>query len=407
MANKFKKRRDKILNKYLKEKEAFLIIGEKNLGGKPFKINSNILYLTGIKEENNILLLFKGKGGKKKEILIIQNKNPDREKWEGIRLGKEKAKEISGIDKVEYLKNRDNVIAGVLNKMETVYINYKNESTLSKKNNKRKSFIRDIKYNFPHLDVKNSTEIMKKLRTVKDDSEVKLIKKAIEITKEALYYTWENIEPGMREYEVKAMINYQIKKRGAKIAFNTIVAGGPNGVILHYPDGDRKLKKNDLLLFDVGARWKGYSADISRTVPVSGKFSKSQKEIYEIVLKTNKQSIKNVEVGKTLKDIANEAKEILKKGLKSLDLIDKDEELKKYYYHSIGHHLGLDTHDLSFKSEQLKERAVITIEPGLYIKEKDVGIRIEDDVLVDENEVVNLSENIAKETDEIESIMNK
>jgi len=253
---------------------------------------------------------------------------------------------------------------------------------------------------------KNALNVMKKMRSQKDKYEIESIKKAIEITKEALYYTWKNMEPGMHEYEIKAMINYQIKKRNAKVAFNTVVAAGPNAVILHYPEGDRKLEENDMVLFDVGARWNGYSADISRTVPASGSFTERQKKFYKAVLKANKKSIKNVSKGKTLKDLNNEAKKILVNKLKDLNIIDDKEELKKYYYHSIGHHLGLDTHDLAYRTEQLSDKSVITIEPGLYFKDKGLGIRIEDDIYIDGDDNINLSENIIKEIDEIESLMN-
>lgn len=407
MKNIFKKRRKLISKNYLQNGEGFYLTSRPNFNINPYMINSNIYYLSGVMEKNTSLLIYKDKKGEYKEYLFVQKKDPKKEKWNGIRMGKINAKEKSGFEKVFYNEYKERIISSILNKIKTLFINYNKSDSFKKKLSKQNELISNLKYSFPHLIIKNNLDILKKMRMKKEDKEKDFIKKAIEITKDALYNTWKKMKPGMYEYEIKALLNYNIKKTKAKIAFNSIVASGENAVILHYPEGDRKVKDNDLVLFDVGARWKGYSADISRTVPVSGKFTDKQKKYYNIVLKTNKETIKYVEAGKTMKDVNNYSKKILFKQLKENELVSEKKELKKYYYHSIGHHLGLDTHDLSERMEQLKDRNVITIEPGVYIEEENIGIRVEDDIYITENDNINLSSSIVKEVNDIENIFNK
>ena len=405
MTNNFKKRR-KLIFSNLDKNEGFFVDSKTNLNINRFLFNSNIFYFTGIKQPGTKLLLYKDKSGKENEIMFILNKDYDKEKWTGLRISKDETKNRSGIEKVYFNSKFKNIFTHVLNQIDLLYINYSKNVNLDNMNSDKRNFISKIKFNFPSLVIKNSLDLIVKLRTSKDAEEIKNLRKAIEYTKEALYHTWKVMKPGMYEYEIKAVFNHYLNKRNIDIAFNTTVASGENGVILHYSHGTQKVENGDLVLFDVGARFNGYSADISRTVPINGKFTDKQKEIYNIVLKTNKESIKNVKEGVTLKEIDKRAKEILSEELIKRNIIKEKKNLSKYYYHSIGHHLGLDTHDLSNKGEQLANSSVITIEPGLYMKKEKIGIRIEDDILVEKNEGINLSSKIVKEVKDIENLMN-
>ncbi len=243
---------------------------------------------------------------------------------------------------------------------------------------------------------------------VKNDREVELIQKAIGITKEGILAMAQNITPGMKEYEVEAYFDFKIKSLGASAhAFSTICAAGKNATVLHYEDNNQEAKDGDLILFDLGAEYDYYCSDISRTIPINGKFTDRQKQIYQIVLNAMKEVEKNTKPGITLADLNNVAKKALAKGCMEIGLIEKEEEIGKYYFHSVGHSLGLDTHDVWIVDSKLEEGAVITNEPGLYIEEEGIGIRLEDDLLVTKDGCINLSKDIPVEIEDIEALMSK
>lgn len=259
---------------------------------------------------------------------------------------------------------------------------------------------------YPYIRIKNIYHEIALLRTVKSKEEVELITKAIEVTNTGILSMMKNAKPGMMEYEIEAYFDFELKRNGIKdFAFPTIAAAGVNGTILHYGENNSKTADGDLLLLDLGAQYKYYNADISRTFPVNGKFTERQKAIYNIVLKANEEVMKAVKPGVTTLDLQKTAKAVLSEGCKAIGLIKEDSEIDRYYYHGVAHPLGLDTHDVGPRGIELKAGMIITDEPGLYIEEEKIGIRIEDDILVTEDGYVNLSKNIIKSVEDIENYM--
>ena len=242
----------------------------------------------------------------------------------------------------------------------------------------------------------------------KSPEEIEKIQESIDVTKGALENVLKNIKPGLYEYQVETFYDSFIKFNGQKVtSFDTICATGKNATILHYVNNNTMIKDNDLVLFDLGCCTDYYISDISRTYPANGKFTPRQKEIYEIVLNCNKKCIEFLKPGLTWEDFNKYANSLLIEGLKNIGLIKENKELVKYYWHSIGHSIGLDTHDPSIYNVKFEPGLIVTVEPGLYLEDEGIGIRIEDNVLITEDGCVNLSSNIIKEIDDIEKFMKK
>ena len=246
------------------------------------------------------------------------------------------------------------------------------------------------------------------LPSIARNEEVSKIQESIDVTKKALENVMTNIKPGLYEYQAETYFDSSIKWNGQRTtSFRTIAASGKNATVLHYTQNNSLIKDNDLVLFDLGCNTDYYISDISRTYPANGKFTKRQKEIYNIVLNCNKKCIEWLKPGVTWKEYNDYANSLLIEGLKNIGLIKEDSELRKYYWHSIGHSIGLDTHDPSLETFGLQEGMLTTCEPGLYIEEEGIGIRIEDDILITKDGCINLSKDIIKEIDDIESFMKK
>lgn len=404
----YRKRREAAA-KLLQIREGMLIIG----GGDklrnaldnvyPFRQDSNMFYLTGIKEQDSAVLIYKGEKSVRTIVFVLE-RDPDKEKWNGYRLGKEKALEISGADEAIFSGSMDMTVSRYADMMTTLYVNSNYNFDIHALTDTRKDYINRLRAAHPHLIVKNALNIMKQLRVSKSALEIRFIREAVRVTRTALYRTWRKMKPGMYEYELAALLEYEFKRQGGQVAFNSIVASGAGAVVLHYCELDRQIEDGELVLFDIGAEYGLYSADISRTVPVNGKFTDVQKKYYQLVLDANKQIIEASQAGASLNDLNTKTKQILADGMKKLGKIKDDAEIDKYYYHGVGHHLGLDTHDLgNDRGGLLPVNAVITVEPGIYVKEDGVGIRIEDDVVVKRNGSKNLSSSIIKEVKDIEA----
>jgi len=244
------------------------------------------------------------------------------------------------------------------------------------------------------------------MRTVKDEAEIECIRRAIDITREGVIAMMQHARPGMREYELEAHFDFALRSRGVREhAFPPIVAGGERACVLHYVDNDQVIEDGQLVLCDLGAQYGCYSADITRTFPISGRFTARQREIYNIVLAAMEATIEAIRPGVTTGELNDVTRSVLAQELKRIGLIQDDSEVARYYYHGVSHRLGLDTHDVGSPKWPLEAGDVITVEPGLYIAEEGIGIRIEDDVLVTEDGAVNLSLSIPKDPDEIERIM--
>lgn len=374
----------------------------------PFIPNRNFYYMTGI-DEDKIILLISKIGEKISERLFIQRPDPIMAKWVGATISEDEAKERSGIDSIEYLDKFEDAIGSILNgnKVEKIYLDLERQE-IRTSFTESQEFARVIVKRYPYIQIKNIYHDISEFRTIKSKEEIELIRKAIEITNEGILNMMKNAKPGMMEYEIEAYFDFTLKKNGIRNrAFETIAGSGKNGTILHYSDNNSKTKDGDLILFDLGAQYKYYNADITRTFPVNGKFTERQKEVYNVVLEAMKAVEEAARPGISYGQLNEAAKRVLTEGCKKLGLIKEDNEISKYYYHSVSHYLGLDTHDVGMYNVELKPGMVITNEPGLYIEEEGIGIRIEDDLLITEDGCENLSKDIIKTIEEIESFMNK
>lgn len=373
-----------------------------------FTPNRNFYYLTGIDEAKVIMMMVK-LDEKVSEHLFIQESDPVMVKWVGKTISIDEAEAVSGISDIRYLKDFQDTIGSYLNRIniENIYLDLERQE-LNIAATESQEFAKIMVQKYPYVRIKNIYHDIALLRTVKSQQEIELVSKAIEITKSGILSMFRNAKPGMMEYEIEAYFDFELKKNGVKdFAFPTIAASGINGTILHYGSNNTQTKDGDLMLLDLGAQYKYYNADISRTFPVNGKFTERQKEIYNIVLKANEEVMKAVKPGITTADLQKIAKAVLAEGCKAIGLIKEDSEIDKYYFHGVAHPLGLDTHDVGPRGMVLKPGMIITDEPGLYIEEEAIGIRIEDDILVTEDGYINLSEGIIKSVEDIEAYMNK
>ena len=376
----------------------------------PFTPNRNFYYLTGIKEEEHILVMSKINGVKSSK-LYIKDINLELEKWNGKTIRKEEAIEVSAVDEVKFKSQFDADIHGMITMKEEINL-YLDLEIIGLNGNEKIShkFANEIVIKYPQVRVNNIYSKIGELRLRKSDEEVEKIKKAIEITKSGIERLMTEARIGMKEYELEAYFDFNCKLKGATdLAFTTIAAAGKNATTLHYIDNNAELKDNDLILFDLGAEYNCYNADISRTFPVNGKFTVRQKEVYNSVLKVNEEIIKSIKPGMRYKDINEKATDLIADECIKLGLIEDKKDVKKYYYHSIGHSLGMDTHDIETPHRDItfEPGVVFTVEPGIYIEEEGIGIRIEDDILVTEDGAINLSSDIIKTVDEIEAFMKK
>lgn len=372
-----------------------------------FTPNRNFYYLTGINDTKVILTILKTEK-EVVETIFVQREDELMAKWIGRAISKNEASEVSKIKTIKYLDEFDSIVSSYINRLgiNKIYLDLERQS-MDIPSTQSQDMANILRIKYPYLKIKNIYPKIIKLRTVKNDYELEKIKKAIDITKSGIEAMAKNIKPNMHEYEVEAYFDFEIKRLGASShAFNTICASGKNATVLHYEDNNQVIKDGDLILFDLGAEFDYYCADISRTIPVNGKFTDRQKQIYSIVLLALKAVEEEAKPGLTLKDLNDVAKKVLSKGCMDIGLIDKEEELSKYYFHSVSHSLGLDTHDVWSADNKLEKGAIITNEPGLYIEEEGIGIRLENDLLIVEDGCINLSKHIPIEIDDIENLMN-
>ncbi|PFM66823.1 Xaa-Pro dipeptidase [Bacillus cereus] len=372
-----------------------------------FVPNRNFYYLTGINEPNVIFMLKKF-GNSVEETLFIEKSDPVLEKWVGKTVSKEEAEKLSGIKKVVYIESFEKTMSNTLFTENVKYVNLDLELREWKgTETKTLAFAKHVREQYPHITIGNVYPNICELRVFKTEEEIEIIKEAIAVTKEGIYNVLKHAKADMMEYELEAHFDFTLKSSGIKHhAFNTILASGKNATVLHYEDNDAKVGQSDLVLLDLGAQKDYYNADISYTFPASGTFSSRQKQIYNIVLKALKETTELIKPGLKFAALNEHTKKVLAEECKAIGLIQVDEELTKYYYHGVSHFLGLDTHDVgTYKDRVLEEGMVITIEPGLYIEEESIGIRIEDDILVTKDGYENLSKDIIREVEEIEEFM--
>ncbi len=378
-----------------------------------FSVNRNFFYLTGLDAPKLILMLVKGE--KKHQTYLFLERNTDFIiKWEGARLEKEEAHQQSGIElkDMRYLDEFEALFNQMMNYArspfgtvpKTLYLDLYHVNANTKP--KALSTFQTVVAHYPELTQKNANEALAYLRMFKSPEELDRLKEAIAITQAGLDQVLSTLRSRDNEHQIEAEFNYGITLAGAQgNAFDTIAASGANATVLHYHHNNQPLPKDGLLLLDLGASKENYAADISRTYPISGVFTDRQKAIYEAVLDVNKRTIERVKPGVTWAELNAFAKEALAQHAVALKLIDKEEDILEVYYHSIGHFLGLDVHDVGLYHLPLQAGMVLTIEPGLYVSKEGIGIRIEDDVLVTETGVENLSRNLIKDVADIEKAL--
>ena len=374
----------------------------------PFRIDKNFYYMTGLKREGFILAMEKN-NQENKTILFIAEPNYDIEKWIGRALSKEFCSDRSGISDIRYISEFDKYFHGLVEsaKIQRVLLD------LTRVFNDREglyahTYAKKLKEAYPQLSVASSHGYMRQYRMVKAQEEVEQIRKAVALTGEGLEAVMSAMKPGIAEKSLEAVFDYTITVNGAdRSAFETIAASGDNALILHYIENDDIAEDGELVLLDLGAQYGEYSADITRTYPVNGKFTERQKSIYNLVMKAHDGVVDMIKPGLDFKELNNRCKEILTEGLMELGLIDEAEGLTKYYYHGVSHFLGLDTHDVGHRDRSLEAGMVLTVEPGLYIAEDNIGIRIEDNVLVTDSGCEVLSKDIIRDVEAIEAFMSK
>lgn len=379
----------------------------------PFVANRNFFYLTGIEQENSVLMLIKTPG-EHKSYLFLDEYNELKERWTGKRLSFEKASQISDLANIYSNNTFEEMLSMALAKENNMYgqisnlfIDLSNEIKI-KENCSTQLFAKEMEEKYPHLKVENIYPHIVELRLVKSDLEVRQLEEAINATSTGINELLLNLKPGVVEHELSDRFEYYGKTHGRrKLAFETIVATGKDATILHHPISQQEgvVKDGELVLFDLGYQHNGYSADISRTFPVNGAFTPFQAKVYEAVLNCNKSVIDYVKPGLTILDLQEYAISVLKKECKRLDLIKDEDEISKLYIHNVSHFLGLDTHDVGDRKKPLVPGNVITVEPGLYFVNEGVGVRIEDDVLVTETGSRCLSRGIKKEISDIEKML--
>ncbi|MBR47339.1 MAG: X-Pro aminopeptidase [Flavobacteriaceae bacterium] len=419
----YKKNRGKFMSRM--KKNSFAVFNSNDIypigadSTFPFEQHRDIFYLTGIDQEETILLLSpQDKEIKNREILFVKETDKNIQIWEGPKLSKEDARSISGIEKILWLNEFEPTLKEITSQNNGIYLNknehYRNNSETQTREDR---FISKFKKEYPTHSVYRSNPILQHIRSIKDPLEINQIKKACDITEMGFRRILKFIKPGIWEYEIEAELLHEfISNRSKGFAYSPIIASGKNANILHYIKNNSQCKSGELILIDAAAEYGNYCSDLTRTIPVSGRYSVRQKAIYNAVLNVKREATTLLTPGNLWKEYHEEVGKIMTAELLKLGLLDKNDvrkqdpknpAYKKYFMHGTSHHIGLDTHDYGLLNEPFEPNMVFTVEPGIYLPDEGFGIRIEDVVVVQESgDPINLMKNIPIEIDEIESIMN-
>lgn len=384
-----------------------------------FRQNNDLLYLSGIDQEETILIIFPhANDPRMREILFIKETNEHIAIWEGAKLTKQQALEISGIKTVYWTHEFSTVLKSLMIEAEYVYVST-NEHTRRaiEVETRNQRLIQWLKKEYPVHQYRRLAPIISRLRSIKHPLEIEMIQQACNITEKGFRRILSFVKPGVTEYEIEAELLHEfVRNRSRGFAYGPIIASGFNSCVLHYVENNQVCQDGDVLLLDVGAEYGNYASDLTRVIPINGKFSPRQKAVYNAVLRVQRQAIQMLKPGNTLKQINDEVGLLIEKELVDLGLLSMQDiksqnpeqpAYKKYFMHGTSHFLGLDVHDVGYFNEPLQPGMVLTCEPGIYIREENLGIRIENDILVTENEPVDLMKNIPIEAEEIEDLMNR
>jgi Xaa-Pro aminopeptidase len=382
----------------------------------PLRQNSDLFYLTGVDQEETILLLHPDAPDEKmREILFLRETNPLIATWEGRKLTTEEARRATGIKNIQWLDQFPRVFHQVMCECEHVFLNTnEHKRAIVEVETRDSRFIRDCQKRYPLHHYQRLAPLMHSLRAVKSEPEIALIRKACDLTEKGFRRVLAFLKPGVSEMDVEAEFAHEFIRNGAAFAYTPIIAAGENACVLHYIQNDQPCKKGQMLLLDVGASYANYNSDMTRTIPVNGRFSRRQKQVYNAVLRILREISKRMVPGTLMKDLQKETEELTEKELVDLGLLKTSEikkqdpekpAFKKYFMHGIGHPLGLDVHDVGFTTQPIQPGWVLTCEPGIYIPQEKLGIRLENNILVTENGNENLMARIPIDPGEIEELM--
>lgn len=378
--------------------------------------NSDLFYLTGIEQEESILLIYpEAHDEKMREILFLREGSELMETWEGHKLTKEEARGISGIARVEWLSEFPALFHRLMCECANAYLNsneHKRANIVVQTREAR--FVEDCLARYPLHHYHRLAPLLHRLRVVKSRLEIDLIRKACALTERGFRRVLKMVKPGVNEMEIEAEFAYDFIRGGGGFAYPPIIASGKNACVLHYVENSQVCRKGEMVLLDVAARYANYQSDLTRTLPVSGRFTRRQRQVYDAVLRVLRQTCKLAVPGKLHKDWQKEAEALVESELLHLGLLKPSEikkqdpekpAFKKYFMHGVGHPIGLDVHDVGLTTEPIQPGWVLTCEPGIYIKEEGLAVRLENDILVTETGFVDLMETIPIEADEIEELM--
>jgi len=387
----------------------------------PYRQNSDLFYLTGINQEKSILALCPDHPDERyREVLFLVRADKEMETWYGHKFTEDEAREISGVKTIKWLDKFEGILADQMANSEYIYLNTNENPRYSTEVRYLDlRFIDAMKQKYPLHQYMRLAPILKELRVEKEPEEIELMYRACIITTNAFLRTLKFVKPGVREYEVEAEITHEFLRSGAAgHSYSPIIASGKNACILHYPDNDKECKDGDLLLMDFGAEYANYAADTTRTIPVNGKFTPRQRQVYEAVLRVLRGAIPLMVPGKTIFRLNKEVDKLMEKELLDLGLLkpedvekesaDTDRERKvffKYYMHGVSHFMGLEVHDIGTKDTVLRPGMVLSCEPGIYIPDESIGIRLENDILITDEEPIDLLKDEPIEPDDIERLM--
>ncbi|MBC5773922.1 aminopeptidase P family protein [Pontibacter sp. KCTC 32443] len=388
-------------------------------GSMPFRQNNDLFYLSGVDQEESILLIFPdAKDQRMKEVLFVRETNDHILTWEGYKLTKQQAQEVSGIKTILWTHEFKSVLNTLMAEAEHVYLN-SNEHlrAVVEVETRDARFIKWVKERYPLHKYERSTPIMHYLRAIKSEHEIALIRKACHITELGFRRLLNFIKPGVMEYEIEAELYHEfLRNRSRGPAYGSIIASGANACILHYVDNNQECKNGDMLLMDFGAEYANYASDLSRTIPVNGTFTSRQRDVYEAVLRVMKAATAMLVPGNTLDQYHAFVGTVMENELIRLGLLNENDVrnqdpaaplYKKYFMHGTSHFLGLDVHDVGNKYRPFEEGMVFTCEPGIYIWDEGIGVRLENDILVTKNGPIDLMKDIPLEADDIERLMKR
>lgn len=387
-------------------------------GHMPFKQATDIFYLCGVDQEESILVIFPGAfNASQREMLFLKETSEHIAIWEGAKLTKEQARSQTGVQTIYWLSDFEKVLRTLLVEVGCVYLNDNQHTRASVEVETREMrFSKWFREKFPHFEIERSAPIMHQIRSVKDREEIDQLQRAIDITRAGYERVMKMVKPGVMEYELEAEYMHEFLRRGSRgFSYTPIIASGASACVLHYVDNDKPCKDGDLLLMDVGAEYGNYNADMTRCIPVNGRFTQRQKDVYNAVLRVMNGAKSLLKPGVLMHEYHRQVGEMMTKELVDLKLISMDDvrnqnpewpAYKKYFMHGTSHFLGLDVHDVGDWTKPIQEGFVFTVEPGIYIPEEGLGIRIENNIVVGKGECDDLFKDFLIEVEEIESFMN-